>query len=121
MSEVVRSEVVRSEVVRIEVTCGSTAEAEAIAAALVEQRLAACVHLAPIRSVYRWDGAVHHDDELALTVTTVRRHWSAIERLVTELHSYELPAIVCIDVAAGSRAYLDWVAIETVRRPAPAP
>lgn len=110
-----------SEVVRIEVTCGSTPEAEAIAAALVDQRLAACVHLAPIRSVYRWDGVVHHDDEVVLTATTVRRHWSAVERLVTELHSYELPAIVCVDVAVGSRQYLDWVAIETVRRPGSAP
>jgi uncharacterized protein involved in tolerance to divalent cations len=102
-----------SEVVRIEVTCGSAPEAEAIADALVEQRLAACVHVSPIRSVYRWSGEIQHDDEVLVTITTVRRHWPEVERLVTGLHSYELPAIVCFDVTAGSVGYAAWIGRET--------
>lgn len=102
-----------SDVVRVEVTCGSTPEAEAIADALVEQRLAACVHASPIRSVYRWSGEVQHDDEVVLTITTVAERYADVERLVLAIHSYELPAITCVEVRGGSAAYLAWVASET--------
>lgn len=99
--------------VEIQITCGSTAEADVIATALVERRLAACVQQLPIRSTYRWNGMVERDDEVLLLVKTRRARYSDIERAVFELHSYDVPAITCVEIVAGSRSYLDWIDAET--------
>lgn len=58
--------------VEMQITCGSVDEADRIAALLVERRLAACVQRLPIRSTYRWQGCVEHDDEILLLVKTIR-------------------------------------------------
>ena len=100
-------------VLEIQVTCGGVDEAERLATALVEQRLAACVQQLPIRSTYRWNGAVERDDELLLLVKTTRDRYADVESLVLELHSYDVPAITAIEVVEGSPAYLEWVAAET--------
>lgn len=99
--------------VEIQVTCGSAAEADAIASALVERRLAACVQQVPIRSTYRWNGAVERDDEILLLVKTRRARWDDVERVVRDLHSYDVPAITGVEIVVGSRAYLDWIDAET--------
>jgi periplasmic divalent cation tolerance protein len=103
-----------NEHVEIQITCGSAAEAELIASALVEQRLAACVQQLPIRSTYRWNGAVERDDEILLLVKTRLARYSDVERTVLELHSYDVPAITCVEIVSGSRSYLDWIDAETV-------
>jgi periplasmic divalent cation tolerance protein len=95
--------------VEVQVACGSEAEADAIATALVEQRLAACVQQLPIRSTYRWDGAVARDDEVLLLVKTTRDRFADVERAVLALHSYDLPAITCVEIVAGSAATLRWL------------
>ncbi len=100
-------------VLEIQVTCGGAEEAERLATALVEQRLAACVQQLPIRSTYRWNGAIERDDELLLLVKTTRDRYAEVERLVLDLHSYDVPAITAVEVVEGSAAYLEWVAAET--------
>ena len=90
------------------------AAAERLADALVEQRVAACVNiLAPCRSVYRWKGAVESAEEIPLFAKTTRDRYSLLERVVRELHPYELPEIIAVPVERGLPAYLDWVAAET--------
>jgi periplasmic divalent cation tolerance protein len=82
-------------------TTPTVEEANSIARALVERRLAACVQLVdPIRSVYRWEGEVHEDPEVLL---------ASIERLLRELHPYEVPELLSVPVAGGSAAYLRWL------------
>lgn len=103
--------------VEIQVTCASTEEADTIATALVERRLAACVQRMPIRSTYRWDGALHHDDEVLLLVKTTRERYADVESAVLALHSYEVAAITCVEIVAGSPAYLAWIDAETVWHP----
>ena len=94
------------------ITCGSRVEAEQIADALVNARLVACAHLAPIASVYEWDGVVQHDDEVVLTGITRVERFDAIVDLARSMHSYELPAIT--DVAmSGTAEYLAWVDTQT--------
>lgn len=94
------------------VTCASSAEARRIAKRLVEARLAACVNIvtAPVESVYRWKGKVESAREHLLLIKASRRRLPALQRAVTRLHSYELPEVIALPIAAGSSAYLKWMA-----------
>ena len=87
------------------------AVADRIAAALVEQGLAACVNvLAPCRSVYRWKGAVQRDDEVPLLIKTTAGRYADVEAAIRALHPYELPEVIAVDIANGLPGYLAWVA-----------
>src|SRR5437870_10364033 len=90
------------------------AAAERLADTLLEQRLAACVNiLAPCRSVYRWKGALQHDEEHPLLIKTTAERYGALEEALRAAHPYELPEIIAVPVERGLPAYLDWVATET--------
>lgn len=97
-------------------TCPDTDVADRIAAALVEERLAACVNRLPgIASTYRWKGAVHRDDEVLLLVKSTRARFELLRDRIVFLHPYELPEVIAVDIALGLPAYLDWIASETSR------
>ena len=90
------------------------AAAERLADQLVGQRLAACVNiLAPCRSVYRWKGAVQHDEEHPMLIKTTAERYAELENALRAGHPYELPEIIAVPVGKGLPAYLDWVAAET--------
>jgi periplasmic divalent cation tolerance protein len=90
------------------------ASAERIARLLIEKRLAACVNiLSPCRSVYRWKGEVEDAEEFPMLVKTTRARYAELEAAIRKEHPYDLPEIVALPLAAGLRAYLDWVADET--------
>lgn len=91
------------------VTATSAEEAEAIAHMLVESRLAACVNVFPIRSTYRWQGQVHHDEEWQLTIKTERSQFESLAQAIGEHHSYEVPEIIALPIVAGSQPYLNWM------------
>ncbi|MCM8564620.1 divalent-cation tolerance protein CutA [Thauera linaloolentis] len=91
-----------------------TASAQALATAVVEAGLAACVNiLAPCRSVYRWQGAVERADEVPLLIKTTRARYAGLEAAIRARHPYELPEIVAVPVVLGLPGYLDWVAAGT--------
>jgi len=95
-------------------TAGSVDEARAIAADLVERRLAACVNLVPgIRSIYRWQGEVADDAEVAMFAKTRADLVDDLIARVKTLHSYDCPCIVALPIAAGNADFLDWIAAET--------
>jgi periplasmic divalent cation tolerance protein len=90
------------------------AAAERLAGTLIEQRVAACVNiLAPCKSVYRWKGAVQHDDEHPLLVKTTAERYPALEAAIRAAHPYELPEIIAVPIERGLPAYLAWVDAET--------
>ena len=90
------------------------AVAERLAEMLIEKRVAACVNiLAPCRSVYRWQGAVQHDEEHPLLIKTTTERYGALEAAIRAGHPYDLPEIIAIPVERGLPAYLEWVAAET--------
>ena len=90
------------------------AAAERLAGLLVEKRLAACVNiLAPCRSVYRWQGAVQHDEEHPMLIKTTAERYPALEQALRSGHPYELPEIIAVPIERGLPAYLQWVAAET--------
>ncbi len=88
--------------------------AAALAAHLVERRLAACVNiLAPCESVYRWQGRVERAAEVPLLAKTTTEAYPALQAAIRERHPYELPEILAVPVAGGLPEYLAWVAAET--------
>jgi periplasmic divalent cation tolerance protein len=90
--------------------------AEAVGAQAVEQGLAACINVfSPIRSVYRWQGAVEWASEVPMTFKTTRARGEALKALIVARHPYELPCILAlaVDAAASHPAFLAWIAAET--------
>jgi periplasmic divalent cation tolerance protein len=99
-------------------TVGTAEDAERIARALVEQRLAACVNVVPgLVSIYRWKGKVERDDERLLVIKTRRERFAALREALAALHPYEVPEILALAVEEGSSAYLGWLD-ESVAEPA---
>lgn len=90
-------------------TTDDPAEAEALARALVEARLAACVQAVPIASTYRWEGAVETADEHLLLVKTRADCADRVKAFLDEHHSYDTPECVVVPVVDGLPAYLAWV------------
>lgn len=88
--------------------------AERLADLVVAKNLAACASiLAPCRSVYRWNGAVQHDEEHPLLIKTTSERYGALEQALRQGHPYELPEIIAVPIERGLPAYLDWVGSET--------
>src|SRR5882724_4176671 len=90
------------------------AAAERLADLLVEKKLAACVNiLAPCRSVYRWKGAVQHDEEHPVFIKTTAERYAELERAIRAVHPYELPEIIAVPIGRGLPEYLAWLVAET--------
>jgi periplasmic divalent cation tolerance protein len=81
---------------------------------LVEERLAACGHvIAPIRSIYRWRGAVEDEGEARVALHTRRSLLPALIERTTELHPYETPCVIALSLTGGAPEYLRWIVDET--------
>ena len=91
-------------------------EARIIASTLVKEGLCACVNFFPVNSMYRWEGKVQEDAEVALFIKTRQELYSRVERRIKELHSYSVPCILRLKVEDGEENYLKWVEDETVER-----
>ena len=71
----------------------------------------------PLTSTYRWQGAVETAAEWYCHLKTTAERWPALEARLRALHPYDVPEIVALPIVAGSRAYLDWIADETLPDP----
>ena len=92
------------------VTCENAQQATTIAEALVKEKLAACVNVAPgVRSCYVWDGKLTWSDEVLAIIKSTRGRYAQLEDRVKEMHSYEVPEIVCVVIEDGLEGYLDWI------------
>ena len=80
---------------------------------LLEKRLAACVQTMPIQSAYRWQGAVNREGEVLALIKTKQELFREVEEHLRTKHPYEVPEILLLPAAAGSAAYLQWIAAET--------
>ncbi len=98
------------------ITTPSAEVGERIAAALLAQKLAACVNILPsITSIFAWQGEVQNDQEsLLLVKTRADLFHDQLVPAVKDLHPYDVPEIIALPVVMGSQSYLDWIAAETV-------
>ncbi len=98
--------------------CPDEETANAIALALVEAKLAACVNILPrVQSVYRWQGAVKSATEIPLLIKSTATSYPALEAAIRQRHPYEIPEIIALPIDRGLPAYLNWVAAETLQAP----
>ena len=91
-------------------TVDSEALGEKIATDLVESRRAACVNIIPgIRSIYRWEGKLCRDAELLLVIKSVAGKFDEVRERIRQLHTYQLPEVLAVPIAAGDAEYLGWL------------
>jgi periplasmic divalent cation tolerance protein len=91
-------------------TAGSEQEARKIAHILVKRRLAACVNIVPqIQSIYRWKGEIESAQEWLLLIKTRADRFPAVRDAIGELHSYEVPECIVLEIEDGSLPYLQWL------------
>jgi len=91
------------------VTVGSETEAKEIARILLEEKLAGCVNLYPVTSVYRWQNQICEDGEWQLVIKTEMRLFSALSAKIQELHSYDVPEIIALPIVNSSTSYSQWL------------
>jgi len=76
---------------------------------MVERRLAACVNIWEICSIYRWQGEVRREPEAALLFKVTDEGFEALRSAILEVHPYDVPCIVRYAIAEGHRPFLDWI------------
>ena len=92
-------------------TASSAEEARKIAHALVDRRLAACVNIVPqVESIYRWQEKIEVSPEWLLIIKTHAESFDRVRDAIKDLHSYEVPECIMLEITAGSDAYLEWLA-----------
>ena len=92
-------------------TCADAAEADRLAAGLVEERLAACVNRVDgVVSTYRWESRIQRDPESLLLIKTTEARFDELEEAINSRSSYDVPELVAIPIRKGSPAYLGWLA-----------
>ena len=100
-------------------TAGSSAAASSLASLIVRERLAACVQLTRIRSVYRWKGKIESAVEFRLDAKTRASLAPSLRRFIRANHSYEVPEIITTHIIEGLPSYLAWIENETLTFPGP--
>lgn len=99
-----------AEFIQVVTTVGNPEDAAALAAALVERRLAACVQtVGPVTSTYRWEGKIETSQEWQLVIKSRADLFPALRDAIAELHSYEVPEILALPILSGGESYLDWM------------
>jgi len=92
------------------VTVSSGEEADAIAEAVVTERLAACANILPgARSIFQWEGTLRREEEVVLILKTTARQKEKLTARIRELHSYDCPCIVFLPIEGGNPDFLKWV------------
>ena len=84
-------------------------EARKIGKTLVEEKLVACVNIHPVNSIYRWEGEIQEESEIAMLVKTKADLVGEVINRVKELHSYQVPCVVSLPIEKGNPDYLRWI------------
>ena len=94
-------------------TSNSQEEADKIAGMLLESRIASCVQMTPIVSLYHWKGKIERENEIQLLIKTKDALYPAVESLIRKNHSYQVPQIIKVPINTGLPEYLEWISEET--------
>jgi len=100
----------KSSLILVQTTCGDRDRARALAERLVEERLAACATIgAEVESIYCWSNAIEHEAEVPLALKTTRARFPTLARRLRELHDYDVPELLAIEIVEADGTYADWV------------
>jgi periplasmic divalent cation tolerance protein len=92
------------------ITASNAEEAQKIGAALLDEKLVACVNSIPkVHSCYWWQGSLECSDEVLLIAKTVRPLLETIITKTKKLHSYKVPEIIALPIIGGNPDYLEWI------------
>ena len=92
------------------ITASGVEEAKKIAKTLLEERLVACANIiSNMESIYWWEGNLEEDVESILLVKTRSELVDKVIDMVKEIHSYQTPCALEIQIKSGSKDYLDWL------------
>ena len=98
----------------IQTTVSDNEEAKKIAHHLIQKKLIACCSIIPnVKSIYTWRGGINEDNEALMVMKTKTQLYSQAEEEIKRLHSYEVPEIICLNILAGSKDYLNWISEQT--------
>ena len=98
---------------QIILTSAKAENGKKIASGLIEQKLAACVQIAPIHSLYEWQGKICEDDEVLLIIKTRASLFADVQNFILTKHEYEIPEIISIPIENGFSPYLNWISQNT--------
>lgn len=91
-------------------TCPSMDIAKQLATHLVTEKLAACVNIMPqVTSIYQWQGEIQQDSEFQLIIKTTANNFNALSDAISQLHPYDVPEIIAVDIVNGNQPYLNWI------------
>ncbi|AXH11273.1 divalent-cation tolerance protein CutA [Halarcobacter bivalviorum] len=93
----------------VQTTCSSKEEAKIIAKILIEEKLAACVQMSEINSFYIWEKEFCNDEEILLSIKTKKENFKKIKSKIKELHSYDVPEIISLDINDTSKDYRKFI------------
>lgn len=93
----------------IQTTCPNEIEARNLAKVLINNKLAACIQMSQIESFYNWNEEFCNDNETLLSIKTTKENFKKIKRKIKELHSYDVPEIIQIDITNASKEYLKFI------------
>ncbi|WP_108649299.1 divalent-cation tolerance protein CutA [Dongshaea marina] len=97
-------------IILIHCSCKDVQEAQTIASALIEQRLAGCATISsPVLSVYRWQQQVESEPEVLLQIKSTQQNFARVEAAILSLHSYDVPEIIATEISACSKDYREWL------------
>jgi periplasmic divalent cation tolerance protein len=112
-----QAETIMSEYIQVTTTVAQKEEALAIAEAVLENRLAACVQIVgPITSMYWWDGDIDKSSEYLCIIKSRQDKYGELEKAIRTAHSYDLPEIIAVPITAGSKDYLKWLDSEMKKK-----
>lgn len=91
-------------------TTNSQESALNIAQTLVKNKLCACVNIVPkVYSVYSWKDKIETDEEYLMIIKTKKDLFEKVNNKIQEIHPYEVPEVISLDITEGSKSYLDWI------------
>ena len=93
----------------IQTSTNKRKEAKYIASVLIKDKLAACIQILKVESLYMWKEKVENEKEFVLTIKTTKSNFKKIKKIIKKIHTYDLPEIISFKVKKSSKEYIEYI------------